>query len=449
MPQDTLRNKPATATDAGIAPADSAERCTVLVIGGGPGGTTVGALLAKRGIDVLLLEKDRHPRFHIGESLLPRNIPILRRLGLEDRLRQIGVLKRGADFSVPDGGRHVVFNFCDAMAPDEPTAYQVRRSEFDHMLIENAGRAGVRVFQETRLEEIDLRADGATAHARRAGGGALTIEADWVIDATGRDSFLSRKLNLKQRDPRHASAAVFGHFDCVERRPGQEAGNISIYWFDQGWFWVIPLRDGCTSVGMVCYPHYLKARDGSLEDLFRETVEKTPGLAERMRAATARGPVQGTGNFSYRASKMTGERFFLLGDAYAFIDPVFSSGVYLAMQGAEYAADAVECCLKDPKGAARYRRRYEKRVKRGLRVFSWFIYRFTSPAFRSLFTQPTNKFSLRAAVISVLSGDVYGRTVLWPRLMLFRVIYWVTSAILWRRGDVYRRRLQEHEAPFN
>ncbi|MBO6838566.1 MAG: tryptophan 7-halogenase [Alphaproteobacteria bacterium] len=424
-------------------------RCSVLVVGGGPAGSTVSALLAARGIDVLLVEKDRHPRFHIGESLLPRNIPILRRLGLEDRLRSIGVLKRGADFSVPDGSRHIVFNFRDAMRPDEPTAFQVRRSEFDHMLIDNAEKAGVRVYQETRLDDLDIREDGVTAQVTGPDGTASVVEADWVVDATGRDSFLSRKLALKRRDPRHASAAVFGHFDGVERRPGDEAGNISIYWFDQGWFWVIPLRDGCTSVGMVCYPRYLKDRRGGLEDLFRETVARTPGLAQRMRHATARDGVQGTGNFSYRSTQMTGNRFFLVGDAYAFIDPVFSSGVYLAMQGAEYAAEAIEACLADPRSAARYQRRYERRVKRGLRVFSWFIYRFTSPAFRSLFTQPTDKFSLRAAVISVLSGDVYGRTPLWSRLMLFRAIYWFTSLVLWRRGGAYRGRLAEHEARFN
>ncbi len=219
-------------------------RCSVLVVGGGPAGSTVSALLAARGIDVLLVEKDRHPRFHIGESLLPRNIPILRRLGLEDRLRSIGVLKRGADFSVPDGSRHIVFNFRDAMQPDEPTAFQVRRSEFDHMLIDNAEKAGVRVYQETRLDDLDIREDGVTAQVTGPDGTASVVEADWVVDATGRDSFLSRKLALKRRDPRHASAAVFGHFDGVERRPGDEAGNISIYWFDQGWFWVIPLRDG-------------------------------------------------------------------------------------------------------------------------------------------------------------------------------------------------------------
>lgn len=449
MPETVIRPQSDDLDSAQGAPSVRSERCSVLVIGGGPAGSTTAALLAERGIDVLLLEKERHPRFHIGESLLPRNIPILRRLGLETRLEEIGVLKRGADFSVPDGSRHVVFNFCEALRPDEPTAFQVRRSEFDHMLIENAERVGARVFQETRLDDLEMRDDGVTARAISRDGQAVIVDTDWVVDATGRDSYLSRKLGLKNRDPRHASAAVFGHFDGVARRPGQEAGNISIYWFDQGWFWVIPLRDGCTSVGMVCYPRYLKDRGGSLEALFFETVGKTPGLAERMQAARARDGVQGTGNFSYRSTRMSGERFLLVGDAYAFIDPVFSSGVYLAMQGAEYAADAVESCLKDPKGEARYRRRYERRVKRGLRVFSWFIYRFTSPAFRTLFTRPTNKFSLRAAVISVLSGDVYGRTVLWPRLMLFRAVYWVTSALLWRRGGVYRGRLEEHEAPFS
>lgn len=409
--------------------------CDVLVIGGGPAGSTVSALLASRGIDTLVLEKDRHPRFHIGESLLPRNMDLLRRLGLEEEIRRIGVLKRGADFTCPGDDRHVVYDFSEALAPDEPTAFQVRRAEYDEILIRNAERSGARVFEETRMTAFELGEAGVSATARGPEGTDYEIDAAYLIDASGRDSVLSRKLDLRRRDPNHASAAVFGHFDGVRPRPGEEAGNISVYWFDAGWFWVIPLQAGCTSVGMVCHPDYLKGREGDLESLFRRTVETVPDLSARMSGAEARTALQGTGNFSYRSERMTGPRYFLVGDANAFIDPVFSSGVYLAMQGAEYAAEAVAACLADPAGAVRYRRRYERRVRRGLSTFSWFIYRFRSPAFRFLFTHPSDRFAIRATVISVLSGDVFGRVRLWPGLWLFKALYWGASAVLRLRGE--------------
>lgn len=419
--------------------------CDVLVIGGGPAGSTVSTLLVERGFSVLLVEKDRHPRFHIGESLLPRNLPILRRLGVENRLRHIGVTKHGADFSGNEAESHVVYDFSEAMAPDEPSAFQVRRAEFDEMLLDNASERGVQVVQETRVTGIELDADPVTASILGTDGTARQISARFVVDASGRDTFLSQRLDLKQRNKRHKSAAVFGHFSNVVRREGEEAGNISIYWFDQGWFWLIPLQDGCTSVGMVCDPGYLKQRDGDLQNLFWQTVSNTQGVAQRLENAQLLGEMRGTGNFSYQSTEMTGDRFLLVGDAYAFIDPVFSSGVYLAMQGAEYAAEAVEGILTQPQAALRHRRRYERRVRKGLRAFSWFIYRFTDPALRYLFLNPTRRFQLRRAVISVLSGDVYGRTRIWPQLLVFRLVYHVTSLFFWRQQKAHRARLDKME----
>lgn len=422
-------------------PVPRTDACDVLVVGGGPAGTTAATLLQAKGHRVILVEKDRHPRFHIGESLLPRNIPILRRLGVMDTLQEIGVLKRGADFSLSGDARHTLFDFSQALAPDEPTAFQVKRSEFDHMLLRNARDKGVAVLEETTVTDVSWEQDAVRATARNTDGVETAITARFLIDASGRDTFLSRKLGFKQRNPNHNSAAVFSHFDNVPRRPGEEAGNISIYWFEQGWFWMIPLNDGRMSVGVVCWPKFLKTRQGSLEDFFWHAVAMAPDVQERMRGAVAVNEVTATGNFSYTSSQMSGDRYVLVGDAYAFIDPVFSSGVYLAMQGAEFAADAVDGCLSEPARATAHLAHYEKRVRGGLKRFSWFIYRFTSPAMRHLFRHPSDRFGLRAAVISVLSGDVYGRTTLWPRLALFRAIYLVASIVFWRQGKMYRQRL--------
>lgn len=414
----------------------------VLVIGGGPAGTTTAALLTSKGYAVVLVEKDRHPRFHIGESLLPRNMPILRRLGVLDEVAGIGVVKRGADFTGVNDTAHVVFDFSNALAADEPTAFQVKREEFDHILINNAAKKGVTVVQGARVSDIRFVSEGVEATVVDDGRNERQVRAKFVVDASGRDALLSTRLNLKRRNPKHNSAAVFGHFSGVSRRDGEENGNIGVYWFAHGWFWLIPLNDGRTSVGMVCWPQFMKTRQGSLEAFFWEGVALAPQLQARMQGAELLGEIIATGNFSYTSTRMTGDRFLLVGDAYAFIDPVFSSGVYLAMQGAEFAAEAVDGYLREPHHAAKHMQKYERRVGRGINHFAWFIYRFTSPAMRYLFCHPSNRFGIRAAVTSVLSGDVFGRTVLWPRLMLFRALYYMFSVLYWRDGRAYRERLE-------
>ena len=396
-----------------------------IVIGGGPAGSTVAALLAMKGRRVLVLEKSRHPRFHIGESLLPRNVPIFRKLGVFDQVREIGVEKKGADFSVPGAARHTVFDFARAIHPDEPSAFQVTRSEFDKILLDNARARGAEVRERSEVLDFRISSEHATVTVKNLDGDQKTEElaARYLIDASGRDTFISSKLGLKARDPRHNSAAVFNQFSGVPARDGEEAGNISIYWFDHGWFWMIPLDDDRMSVGMVSAPEYLKTRDGALDDFLVQSFKRCPNVDKRMARARPLDETRAAGNFSYRARRIFGDRYLMVGDAYAFIDPVFSSGVFIAMQSADYAADAVDTCLADPKKAARAMADYQRLVDRGISRFSWFIYRFMDPAMRFLFMNPSQRLGLQAAVISVLSGDVYGRTRLWPRLMLFRVMF--------------------------
>lgn len=399
--------------------------CDVVVIGGGPAGSTVSTLLAEKGYRVTVLEKCRHPRFHIGESLLPRNMPILRKLGVLDQVRGIGVVKRGADFSAPGCNGHVTFDFSAALCPDENTAFQVTRAEFDEILLRNARSRGVDVLEQTEAMDIRFSADRVAVSLRNVDGGAPArdLTARFLIDASGRDTFVGSKLGLKNRDPRHNSAAVFSHFTGVQRRAGDEAGNISVYWFDHGWFWLIPLGGERTSVGMVCDPAFLKDRRGDLAAFLCAGFARAPDLEKRMANAQPIEETRAAGNFSYRSKHIYGDRYLMVGDAYAFIDPVFSSGVYIAMQSAVYAADAVDGYLAAPNRARRLFAAYERRVKRGISGFSWFIYRFTDPAMRYLFMHPSNRFGIQSSVISVLSGDVFGRTCLWPRLALFRLLF--------------------------
>jgi flavin-dependent dehydrogenase len=199
------------------------------------------------------------------------------------------------------------------------------------------------------VREVRFDADGADITAQTDDGATRRWRARFVIDASGRDTLLANQLGSKQRNPRHNSAALFGHFRGARRLEGRLEGNISIFWFQHGWFWFIPLADGITSVGATCWPHYLKTRDKPLREFFADTIAMSPELAERLKdAELVDGQVHATGNYSYSSSTCQGDRFLMLGDAYAFIDPVFSSGVHLAMTSAFEGAKVVQAFFDQP-----------------------------------------------------------------------------------------------------
>lgn len=420
--------KPETAAQP--ASPSTQPACDVLVIGGGPAGSTVSTLLARRGHDVVLVEKDQHPRFHIGESLLPANLPLFDELGVGEQVRAIGMMKWGAEFESPWHAHQQAFTFAEAWNKEQPHAYQVRRSEFDEILLRNAESAGVRVFEQCRLEQLDLEAtpERAAATARHATLGALDFQPHFVIDASGRDTFLSNRFQIKHKNPRHSSLAVYGHFAGAQRNSGQTAGNITIFWFDHGWFWFIPLPDDITSVGMVAWPYFMKTRGGrSLEQFLHDGIAMAPKLAERLAGARLVNTVEATGNFSYTSERNHGRNYAMIGDAYAFIDPVFSSGVWLAMQGGVAAAEAVDTCLRQPSHGAAALRRFDKVMRHGPREFSWLIYRMTNPVMRDLLMAPRNPLRVKEALLSLLAGDIYGRTPIWGSLAVFKLIYYASS----------------------
>lgn len=395
----------------------------VLVIGGGPSGTTAASFLAEQGRSVLLLEKDEHPRFHIGESLLPNNLPILERLGVLAQVEAIGVYKPGADFTV--AGSHVQpFPFARALGDTPDHAWQVKRSEFDQILFENCKRFGVDARQKHQVTEVIRVAKGHKVSFRNATGESTEVTARFVIDASGRDGFLARKQGWRKKNPGHASAAVFGHFTNVVRREGALEGNISVYWFEHGWVWMIPLRDGVMSIGAVCWPSYLRTRDVELEPFLRHTLAQIPDVQARVKDAVAVSPVNVTGNYSYRSKKIWGDGYLLVGDAYAFIDPVFSSGVFLAMNSGRACTPAVEAWLNGEHEAyVQECRRYHKMVERKIYSFSWFIYRFTTPTMREMFRGPRNNRQVEQAVIAMLVGDGDGSPLIRSRLRIFKILY--------------------------
>lgn len=400
----------------------------VLVVGGGPAGSTTATFLARRGRRVLLLERERHPRFHIGESLLPANLPILERLGVLDEVARIGVLKRGADFPAENAPGFNVFRFDRALGDTPPHAFQVRREDFDLLLFRHAGLQGVDARDGVRVRDVELRDDSVVAIAEAEGGETWRILAEYLVDATGRDALLGRRLGLRRKHPRHQSAALFAHFRGVEPRSDEDAGNISIYVHDHGWAWLIPLREDVFSVGIVATPELFKDRTEPPAGFLRRILDSVPQIRERMSNAEMAGNLHATGNYSYLCDRMAGHRWIMAGDAGAFVDPIFSTGVYLAMRSGERAAAVIDGCLREPKRERALQREYRREVQEGLRALSWFIVRFTSPAMRWLFANPRNDFDLERAVISMLAGDVFSAPRVARRLVLFKLLYYVVAA---------------------
>jgi 2-polyprenyl-6-methoxyphenol hydroxylase-like FAD-dependent oxidoreductase len=255
---------------------------------------------------------------------------------------------------------------------------------------------------------------------------------------------MGSQLRLKRRNPEHQSAALFAHFRNVVRRPGEHEGNVSVYRFEHGWVWMIPLRDGCVSVGAVCSPDYLKQREGSQQDFLMNTLRAIPDVSKRMENAEIAGNLHATGNYSYSCKRISGPRWLMVGDAYAFVDPIFSTGVYLAMHSAELAAEVVEQALREPKRERALQRQYERNVRKGIDSLSWFIFRFNSPGIAWLFRNPRNMLRVEEAMISMLAGDVFRDGGVKWRLQFFKLLYYVTSTIYWRESlaSWMRRRKQ-------
>jgi flavin-dependent dehydrogenase/uncharacterized membrane protein len=430
--------------------------CDVLVIGGGPAGTTAASLLREIGYHVVLLEKCHHPRFHIGESLLPANLPLFEKLGVAKQVEALGMPKLAAEFVSPWHDHQQEFRFADGWNKSLPSAYQVERSKFDFVLIKNARDKGVEVLEGCEVQSVDLyRSDGmAEVRARTDAGQSMVWHTRFVADASGRSTFLSSKLQLKERSKDHNSVAIYAHFVGAERRQGAAEGNISLFWFDHGWFWYIPLRGGATSVGMVTWPYFVKTRcERSLSDFFKDGIASCAPLSARLKDAHMAIDVTATGNFSYSSRRAYGKNYLLLGDAFAFVDPMFSSGVWLAMNSGDQGAKTIEICLKQPAKAAAALRAFDRMMRKGPREYSWFIHRITHPTLRDMFMCPSEKLRMKEALLSLLAGDIFGTTPIWRSIALFKSAYYLVSVkelgrtyVAWRRRHFDIRRDQAVEA---
>jgi flavin-dependent dehydrogenase len=356
----------------------------VLVIGGGPAGSTSSAVLAMHGHKVLLLEKEKFPRYHIGESLLPFGYFPLKRIGMVEKLNASHFPRKYAvQFASQDGRVSAPFYFHTHLQHEAAITWQVLRSEFDHMMLQNAREKGVEVREETKATSI-IREDGRVVGVTAAGkdGREYDVRARMTIDASGRDIFTLSKTNGRKWDPKLNKMAVWTYYRGAKRDPGVDAGSTTVAMLpERGWFWYIPLADDVVSVGVVAEKDYLFAEPRDLAEIFQGEVEKNLWIKEHLSQGTQFGNYRSTREYSYRGEYSAEDGLVLVGDAFAFLDPVFSSGVYLAMKSGEAAADTVhEALLADDVSAARFVP-YAERMCREIESMRKLVYVFYDQGF--------------------------------------------------------------------
>jgi len=379
-----------------------------IVIGGGPAGSSISAHLARAGRSVLLLEKEKFPRFHVGESLLPYSLPLLERLGVLEKVRAAGYQEKyGAYFwnEATGGVRPVLFS--ETVDHSLPMAYQVKRADFDHLLLKHAAEQGVEVRESTAVKEVlfeGSRAVGVLA----AGRVPEEIRAKVVVDATGQDAFLSRKLGTRSFDKKLKRAGFFAHYENVPRPEGKQAGDILLPVEDEIWYWIIPFSDGSSSVGAVFDPKRFQPREGeSLEARFDRLVAKSARMRSLMGEGRRTSKVFGVSDYSSGSSRLAGDGWVLVGDAAAFLDPVFSTGVFLALAMGEKAAGAIDRALaKKGRVDAGDFRGYERHARMLFARFRRFVYAFYDPVFFEAFCSEAPFDKIRAAVTQTLAGGV-------------------------------------------
>lgn len=402
----------------------------VLVLGGGPAGSTAATLLALRGIHVTVLESETFPRFHVGESLLPASLAMLDRLGVHDRVRALPhtMRKDGATFVTADGNRKVVYWFDEAMPPAVPHAYQVRRDAFDAVLLDRARECGAEVVTSWRATAPLWDGDRLVGLTIRNDEDEKDLRARVVIDASGQTAFLANRMGWRFPYPRHRKVASFSHFTDVERPEGREAGNITISLTEGGWFWLIPFADGTTSVGAVLDTTVAKRIGGDASNLLDGAVEATPEVRRRLRRSTPLTPAKAIQNFSYRVKHRAGDGYCMVGDAAGFLDPIFSTGVFLATTTAESAAqDVAEAFDRHGRVDGNDFAPTVALTRNLHRLFFSFIRAYYDPNFLPFFFAPRDVMGIPAAIVSLLAADVLspGR---WRKTLRFRYLLGLAKA---------------------
>lgn len=393
----------------------------VTIIGGGPGGTAAAICCAREGLSVRLVEKERFPRFHIGESLIPHSFEFLAQLGLADRVEQLRhVPKYGAAFVMGDANEPTRFWFPDETAGTSSRSLNIDRSCLDKVLLDAARGEGVDVLEGVRVRAIKhLELDRVVLDTSEG-----ELKSRLLLDASGQGSVVGRHFGTRRSMPDTERVAYFEHFEGVEHPEGRARGSSIIVMCDEGWFWLIPLDESRTSVGLVLRTSDARASGVRADELLGWGIERSPFVRNAMR--NAQGPAKNRvcADYSYSCRPYAGDGYFLVGDAAVFVDPVFSTGVSMAFASGQLAANAAVRVLRDPRSAPRTALAYSRSIDRSSAPLFRFIEQFYHHPFRELLLAGEGPLGVHDAVLSVLSGRVFPRmrfSVRW-RIVLFRLL---------------------------
>ncbi len=394
-----------------------------IVIGGGPGGSATATFLAKAGKRVLVLEKAIFPRFHIGESLLPYNHEIFEEMGVLAELQSACLVKKtGAQFHIGNGSKSIALVFRNGKYTRQTEAFQVERATFDHILLKHAEKLGAEVRQGWTVSKFTSEADLVSIDAMDANGTAHTFQGRYLIDASGRGNLTGNQEGLREFHPRLRKLAFFGHFSGVKMDTGEKFGDTVIVRLKDKWFWIIPLSAEKISVGCVMDKEEFVAKKKPAAEFFSEIWQNSPVLNERMKNAKLLGEIITTTDFSYRNKRLVSDRLFRVGDAAGFMDPIFSSGVFIAMYSGRLAAKTVIELLSGKANAGRLLKTYEKRVNRAMDFYWEMVEGFYTTPFMELFMHPREKWNLPSAVVGVLAGELEGG---WKISWRMRLFFWM------------------------
>ena len=380
-----------------------------IVVGGGPAGSTTAAILAEKGHDVLIVEKDKFPRYHVGESLMPFCYFTLERLGLARKMDEIGFTKKlSVQFVTEDGSQSKPFYFFQHYDHPSSTTWQVERSEFDKMIMDKAVTNGADLKELTTARSlIEENGQVVGINVEDNSGHSYQLNAPMVVDASGRNTFAQNKRKWKKRDPQLNKIALWTYYKGALRDPGLDAGSTTVaYLPGKGWFWYIPLKDDIVSVGIVGERDYLYREGNDLSEIFAREIQNNQWIKEHLSVGTQFGQYWATGEYSYRSEFCAGDGLLLAGDAFAFLDPVFSSGVFLALKSGEMAADAVSNALDNNNFSAKQFESYGKELCNGIESMRALVYAFYDESFSFADLIKANP-NLSSDLTDCLIGDVF------------------------------------------
>jgi flavin-dependent dehydrogenase len=384
----------------------------VIVIGGGPAGSCVSTLLAKKGRRVLLLEKEKFPRHHIGESLIPETYWPLHKMGVIEKLRASGSTKKfSVQFFNPEGKASKPFYFFEVNHHESAVTWQVVRAEFDMLLLNHARECGVTAIEGAPVKDVIFEGDRAVGvEAKLEGKDAPNrFDAKVIVDATGLDAFLGSKLGLRVRDRRLRKAVVYSYWKNAMRDSGADGGATLVIRAKDGlgWFWFIPQRDDVTSIGIVADPDYLiKNRGKDYEKILMEEIAKSPTLSQRIENATRCDKVYTAGDYSYRSSRCSGPGWVTIGDAFGFLDPIYSTGVFLALKSGELASEAIDEAFAKNDFSAEQLGKWGPQINQGIETFRKLDYAYYTHGFS--FAKFMRKYpQYRDNIIDILTGNVF------------------------------------------